>query len=75
MVSIIIPVYNVEEYIEECLKSILAQTYKDIELLIVDDGSTDNSLGLIREYENKFKKIRIFTQQNKGGFRSKKLSP
>lgn len=56
MVSIIIPVYNVEEYIEECLKSILAQTYKDIELLIVDDGSTDNSLGLIREYENKFKK-------------------
>ena len=66
MVSIIIPVYNVEEYIEECLKSILAQTYKDIELLIVDDGSTDNSLGLIREYENKFKKIRIFTQQNKG---------
>ena len=58
MVSIIIPVYNVEEYIEECLKSILAQTYKDIELLIVDDGSTDNSLGLIREYENKFKKIR-----------------
>ena len=53
MVSIIIPVYNVEEYIEECLKSILAQTYKDIELLIVDDGSTDNSLGLIREYENK----------------------
>ncbi|MBS6600274.1 MAG: glycosyltransferase family 2 protein [Clostridium sp.] len=74
MVSIIIPVYNVEEYIEECLKSILAQTYKDIELLIVDDGSTDNSLGLIREYENKFKKIRIFTQQNKGVSEARNLA-
>lgn len=74
MVSIIIPVYNVEEYIEECLESILAQTYKDIELLIVDDGSTDNSLELIREYENKFKKIRIFTQQNKGVSEARNLA-
>ena len=74
MVSIIIPVYNVEEYIEECLESILAQTYKDIELLVVDDGSTDNSLGLIRGYENKFKKIRIFTQQNKGVSEARNLA-
>ena len=74
MVSIIIPVYNVEEYIEECLESILAQTYKDIELLVVDDGSTDNSLGLIRGYENKFKKIRIFTQQNKGVSEARNLT-
>ncbi|MCI6191164.1 MAG: glycosyltransferase [Clostridium sp.] len=74
MVSIIIPVYNVEEYIEECLKSILNQTYKDIELLIVDDGSTDNSIKIIKRYESKFEKIKIFTQKNKGASEARNLA-
>ena len=48
--SVIIPVYNTEAYLEECLDSVLAQTQKEIEILIVDDGSTDRSLEIIRSY-------------------------
>ena len=47
-ISIIIPVYNVEKYIEECLNSILNQTIKDIEIIGIDDGSSDNSLNIIQ---------------------------
>ncbi len=52
-ISVIVPVYNIENYIEECIKSILNQTLRDFELLLVDDGSTDNSLNICREYEKK----------------------
>jgi glycosyltransferase involved in cell wall biosynthesis len=43
LVSVIIPVHNVEEYLEECLNSIISQTYKNLEIILIDDGSTDNS--------------------------------
>lgn len=66
MISIILPVYNVEDYLRECLESLLAQTYKNFELIIINDGSTDNSLSIINEYENKFEQIKIITQKNKG---------
>ncbi|EHD3132327.1 glycosyltransferase family 2 protein, partial [Campylobacter jejuni] len=43
-ISVIIPIYNVEKYLDECLKSVINQTYKDLDIILVDDGSTDNSL-------------------------------
>lgn len=65
-VSVIIPVYNVEKYIEECLNSILNQTLKEIEIICIDDGSTDNSLNILQEYAQKDKRIHVETQQNQG---------
>lgn len=49
-VSVIIPVYNVEPYLKQCMDSVVGQTLKDIEIICVDDGSTDNSLDILREY-------------------------
>jgi glycosyltransferase involved in cell wall biosynthesis len=66
MISIIIPVYNVGEYIEECLKSILMQTYKDYQIIVVDDGSTDNTMDIIKEYEDKFQDFTLLKQKNQG---------
>jgi glycosyltransferase involved in cell wall biosynthesis len=66
MISVIIPVYNVGEYIRKCLESILNQTYKDLQIIIVDDGSTDNTMNVIKEYKNKFKNYTILQQHNAG---------
>ena len=49
--SIIVPVYNVEEYIDKCLKSIFNQTYKDFEVIVVDDGTEDNSMDIVNKYD------------------------
>lgn len=64
--SVIIPIYNVEKYLNECLDSISKQTLKDIEIICIDDGSTDNSPNILKEYLKKDKRIRIITQKNKG---------
>ena len=66
-VSVIIPVYNGEKYIKQCLKSVIRQTLKDIEIIIVDDGSTDKTPSILRSFAKKDKRIRVFTQQNGGG--------
>jgi glycosyltransferase involved in cell wall biosynthesis len=66
LVSILIPLYNAEKYLAECLDSVLAQTYSKIEIIIVDDGSTDHSLSIAREYEKKYNYIKVFTQKNCG---------
>jgi glycosyltransferase involved in cell wall biosynthesis len=58
-VSIIIPVHNSEEFLEECVESTLNQTYPDIEIIAVDDGSTDNSLKILKKYSNKIKIVSI----------------
>lgn len=63
-VSVIIPVYNAEKYIAATLNSVLQQTWKNVEIIIVDDGSTDNSLPITKEYESS--NIRIISQENKG---------
>ncbi|MDF1673837.1 MAG: glycosyltransferase family 2 protein [Vicingaceae bacterium] len=64
-VSILIPLYNAEKYISATIDSILNQNYNNIEIVIVDDGSTDNSLSIVKEYQSD--KIKIISQQNLGG--------
>lgn len=66
MISVIIPVYNVEEYIKECLDSLLMETYKDLQILIVDDGSTDRTMDIVKDYEDKFEDFTILYQKNQG---------
>ncbi len=65
-VSIIIPVYNVEKYIDRCIQSILNQTFQDIEMILINDGSSDHSLEILRKYEKKHKNIHVFDQENSG---------
>lgn len=66
-ISIIVPVYNVENYIKECLNSLVNQRYKNIEIICVNDGSTDNSLNILKEYEKKYKgKIKVYSKKNGG---------
>ncbi len=66
-ISIIIPVYNTELYLKKCLDSIISQTYQDYEVIIVNDGSTDNSQNIISEYEKKYKdKIFAYYKENEG---------
>ena len=65
-ISIVIPVYNVEKYLRECLDSILNQTLTDIEIICINDGSTDNSLQILEKYASKDERIKIINQENKG---------
>lgn len=63
-VSVIIPVYNAEKYLRECLDSVLGQSLKEIEVICVDDGSTDNSLEILQKYAETAPRLRVFTQAN-----------
>jgi glycosyltransferase involved in cell wall biosynthesis len=65
-VSIIVPVYNVEKYLNKCISSLLAQTLSDIEIICVDDGSTDNSLKILKSYAEIDNRIRVISQENQG---------
>ena len=66
-VSVIIPVYNTEDYLKECLESLVNQTLREIEILIVNDGSTDSSLEIMKEFKNKYPNIiKIFDKVNGG---------
>lgn len=66
LVSIIVPIYNSEKYLKRCLESIVNQTYKDLELILVNDGSTDSSLNICHEYANKDKRIIVINKENEG---------
>lgn len=66
MISIIIPVYNVGEYIKECLDSILMQSYTDLQIIVVDDESTDNTIDIVKDYEDKFDNFTLLHQKNAG---------
>lgn len=66
MVSVIVPVYNVESYLQECVESILRQSYTDFEILLVDDGSTDASGKFCDEYATKDTRVKVFHQNNQG---------
>ena len=65
-VSVIVPVYNVEKLLQRCIDSILAQTFTDFELLLIDDGSKDKSGEICDEYAAKDSRIRVFHKQNGG---------
>ena len=65
-ISIIVPVYNSEKYLEECIKSILNQTFADFELILIDDGSDDSSGLICDKYAEKDKRIIVVHQENKG---------
>ena len=62
-VSIVIPVYNVEKYLERCLDSLINQTFTDIEIIALNNGSTDNSLDILKEYLNRDKRIKIIDKK------------
>ena len=66
MISVIVPIYNVEKYLPTCIESILNQTYKDLEILLVDDGSTDNSGRICDKYAKQDNRCIVIHQQNKG---------
>ena len=66
LISVVIPVYNVESYLRRCLDTVLAQTYQNIEIIIVDDGSTDSSGRICREYASKDSRIVVIRQENGG---------
>ena len=66
MISVIVPVYNVEEYLEECLESIQYQTYTDIEVILVNDGSTDSSKEICERFCQADSRFRLINQENKG---------
>ena len=66
LVSIVIPVYNVENFVKDTLSSVCNQTYKNIEIICVDDGSTDNSLSVLNFYSEKDKRIKVLSQSNSG---------
>ena len=60
MISIIVPVYKVEPYLRQCVDSILGQTYRDIEVLLIDDGSSDRCGEICDEYERQDNRVRVF---------------
>ena len=64
--SIIIPVYNAADYLDNCLRSVLQQTYKNIEIILVDNGSTDNSKEICTSYTQKYSNIKLIEQMNSG---------
>lgn len=72
-ISVIVPVYNTEKYLHKCVDSILAQTFTDFELLLIDDGSTDNSGKLCDEYAAKDNRVKVFHKKNGGVSRARNL--
>lgn len=66
-ISVVVPVYNAERYLHRCVDSILAQTFTDFELLLVDDGSKDSSGAICDEYAEKDERVIVFHKQNGGG--------
>lgn len=65
-VSIIVPVYNTSNYLDKCILSILNQSHKNIEIIVIDDGSTDNSLNILKEYAKQDNRIKVLVQKNQG---------
>lgn len=65
-ISVIIPVYNVEKYLKKCLDSVLDNTFKDLEVICVDDGSTDHSMDILKFYEKRDTRIKVLYQDRKG---------
>ena len=71
LVSIVVPIYNVDKYLEECIESLKNQTYKNVEIILINDGSTDNSEQICRKEERQDNRI-VFINKNNGGSASAK---
>jgi len=66
MISVIIPIYNSSEYLDRCIQSILNQSFQNIEIILINDGSTDNSLDICNMYQGKYSNITVYSQKNSG---------
>ena len=66
LVSILVPCCNVEKYLHQCMDSILAQTYENIEIICLNDGSRDNTLAILKEYESKDSRVKVIDKPNTG---------
>ena len=66
LISVIIPVYNVEKYLVDCLESVVSQSYTNIEIILVNDGSTDNSCSICKRYQQADKRFRVIDKENEG---------
>ncbi len=66
MFSIIVPIYNTEKYLEQCLESLVGQQYKNYEIILVDDGSTDKSADICDFYQCKYENIKVIHKKNGG---------
>ena len=66
LISVVIPVYNAENYLKECLDSVINQTYTNLEIICINDGSTDNSLAILQAYSRLDNRIKVFTKENEG---------
>ncbi len=73
LISIVIPVYNVKDYLSECLESVINQTYRNLEIILVDDGSTDGSSEICDELKKRDSRISVIHKQNEGAARARKL--
>ena len=65
-ISVIIPLYNAEKYLDNCIQSILGQTYQEFEIVLVDDGSTDNSRIMVDCYAEKYQHVKVVHTENRG---------
>ena len=66
LISVVVPVYNAQGYLSDCLESLTRQTHKDLEILVIDDGSKDESAALCRQWEKKDGRIRLIQKENGG---------
>ena len=65
-ISVLVPIYNVEQYLKQCLDSLVNQTLLDIEIICINDGSTDSSLDIIKEYVIQDSRVKVIDKQNSG---------
>lgn len=73
LISVIIPVYNAEKYLKKCIESVIAQSYQDIEIILINDGSTDGSLDICRYYAACDNRVRFIDSQTRGGYRRQEI--
>ena len=66
LISVIIPVFNVEPYLQQCVESVLSQTYRNLEVLLIDDGSTDGSAALCDQWTERDNRVRVVHENNRG---------
>ena len=73
LITIVVPIYNSSKYLSRCINSIINQTYQNLEIILVNDGSTDNSLDICNEYANKDNRIKVIHKDNSGAAASRNV--